>query len=119
MRFLRLQPGEGGYRVLLWTFGALLVLRPVVEEFATRPWLQPLFLTIVMLASVRAVSKDRRHVIVVAVLVLIAAGGEWSRLTDYGLNQVIPGLAGVIVLAGLLRCSLRTCSATETTSART
>ncbi len=34
--------------------------------------------------------------IVVAILALIAAGGEWSRLTDYGLNQVIPGLAGVI-----------------------
>ncbi len=99
MRFLRLQPGEGGYRVLLWTFGALLVLRPVVEEFATRPWLQPLFLTIVMLASVRAVSKDRRHVIVVAVLVLIAAGGEWSRLTDYGLNQVIPGFAAMMAFA--------------------
>jgi hypothetical protein len=97
MGFLRLQPGQGGYRVLLWTFGALLVLRPIIEEFGSRPWLLPLFVTIVMLASIWSVSKNRRHVIVVAILALIAAGGEWARLTDYGLNQVISGLAGLIV----------------------
>ena len=97
MQILRLQPGQGGYRVLLWTLGALLVLRPAIEEFGNRSWLLPLFLTIVMLASVWSVSKDRRHVIVVAILALIATGGEWSRLTGYGLNQIIPGLAGVIV----------------------
>ena len=97
MQILGLQPGQGGYRVLLWTLGALLVLRPAIEEFGNRSWLLPLFLTIVMLASVWSVSKDRRHVIVVAILALIATGGEWSRLTGYGLNQIIPGLAGVIV----------------------
>ena len=52
-----------------------------------------------MLASVWSVSQNRRHVIVVAILALIAAGGEWSRLTEYGLNQVIPGLAGVIAFS--------------------
>jgi len=99
MQILGLKPGQGGYRVLLWTLGALMVLRPIILEFATRPWLLPLFITIVMLASVWSVSKDRRHVIVVAILVLIAAGGEWSRLTPYGLNQVIPDLAGMIAFA--------------------
>ncbi len=97
MQILGLQPGQGGYRVLLWTLGALLVLRPIIEEFGTRLWLVPLFFTIVMLASVWSVSKNRRHVIVVAILALIATGGEWTRLTAYGLNQVIPGLAGVTV----------------------
>ncbi len=97
MQILGLQPGQGGYRVLLWTLGALLVLRPAIEEFGNRSWLLPLFFSVVMLASVWSVSKDRRHVIVVAILALIAGGGEWSRLTDYGLYQVIPGLAGVIV----------------------
>ncbi len=97
MQILGLQPGQGGYRVLLWTLGALLVLRPAIEEFGNRSWLLPLFLTIVMLASVWSVSKNRRHVIVVAILALIATGGEWSRLTGYGLNQIIPGLAAVIV----------------------
>ncbi len=97
MQILGLQPGQGGYRVLLWTLGALLVLRPAIEEFGNRSWLLPLSLSVVMLASVWSVSKDRRHVIVVAILALIAVGGEWSRLAGYGLNQVIPGLAGVIV----------------------
>ncbi len=43
MQILRLQPGQGGYRVLLWTLGALMMLRPIIEEFGTRPWLLPLF----------------------------------------------------------------------------
>ncbi len=90
MQILGLQPGQGGYRVLLWTLGALLVLRPAIEEFGNRSWLLPLFLTIVMLASVWSVSKDRRHVIVVAILALIAVGGEWSGLAGYGFNQVVP-----------------------------
>ena len=99
MQILGLKPGQGGYRVLLWTLGALMVLRPIIEEFGSRPWLLPLFITIVMLASVWSVSKDRRHVIVVAILALIAAGGEWSRLTAYGLDQVVPGLAALIAFA--------------------
>ena len=96
MQILGLQPGQGGYRVLLWTLGALMVLRPIIEEFGTRPWLLPLFITIVMLASVWSVSRNRRHVIVVGVLTLIAVGGEWSRLTDDGLSPVISGLAALI-----------------------
>jgi hypothetical protein len=99
MQILGLKPGQGGYRVLLWTLGALMVLRPIIEEFGSRPWLLPLFITIVMLASVWSVSKDRRHVIVVAILALIAAVGEWSRLTAYGLDQVVPGLAALIAFA--------------------
>ncbi len=96
MRFLGLQPGQGGYRILLWTLAALLVLRPAIEEFRDRPWLLPLFFSFVMLVSVWSVSKTRRHVIVVAILALIAVGGEWSRIAGYGFNQVIPGLAAVI-----------------------
>ncbi len=99
MQILGLKPGEGGYRALLWTLVFLLVLRPVIEEFGTRPWLLPLFFTIALLASVWSVSTNRLHVIVVAVLALMAAGGEWTRLAGYGLNEVLPGLAGVIAFA--------------------
>ena len=86
MQILRLTPGQGGYRVLLWTLVALLVLRPAIEEFRERPWLLPLFFSFVMLVSVWSVSKNRRHVVVVAVLALIAVGGEWSHLAGYGFN---------------------------------
>jgi len=96
MEFLRLRPGQGGYLVLLWTLGALLLLRPMIEEFGKFPWLLPLSFSVVMLAIVSLVSNRRHHVIVVGILALIAVVGEWSRLTDYGLNQVIPGLAGMI-----------------------
>ena len=99
MQILGLKPGEGGYRALLWTLVALLVLRPAIEEFGKRPWLLPLFFSFVMLVSVWSVSKNRRHVIIVAILVLIAVGGEWSRLAGYGFSQLVPGLAAVIALA--------------------
>jgi len=98
MQILGLKPGEGGYRALLWTLVALLVLRPAIEEFGKRPWLLPLFFSFVMLVSVWSVSKNRRHVIIVAILVLIAVGGEWSRLAGYGFSQLVPGLAAVIAL---------------------
>ena len=62
MRILGLQPGQGGYRVLLWMLGALIVLRPIIEEFGRRAWLLPLLLTAVMLASVWSVARERsRH----------------------------------------------------------
>jgi voltage-gated potassium channel len=99
MRILGLRPGQDGYRILLWAFGGLLVLRPAIAEFVAVPWLLPLLFSIVMLVSVWAVSRKPRHVIVVATLAVIAVSGEWSRLTGYGLNQVIPGLASVIALA--------------------
>jgi len=99
MQILGLGPGRGGYRVLLLTLAALLVLRPIVEEFGARNWLLPLLFTIVLLASVWTVSHRPRDVVVVAVLALFAVTGEWSRLTDYGLNQVLPGLAAVTAFA--------------------
>ena len=99
MRFQKLQPGEGGYRVLFWTLVALLVVRPVIEEFGTRPWLPAFFFTFALLASVWSVSKNRLHVIVVAVLALMAAGGQWTRLAGYPLNEILPGLASVLAFA--------------------
>lgn len=99
MQILGLKPGEGGYRVLFWTLVALLVLRPVIEEFARFPWMLPLFFTIALLASVWTVSKNRRHVIVVAVLALFAVAGEWTRLADIGFNEVFSRAAGVLAFA--------------------
>ena len=98
MRILGLAPGQGGYRFLLWTFGALLVVRPFVEIFGRPTWVLPLFVTIVLVASVWSVSRSRRDVIVVLTLTLIAVAGEWSRLTDYEFNQVIPNLALTLAL---------------------
>jgi len=96
MRILGLGPGKGGYRVLLWTLAALLVMRPAIEEFGARPWALPFFFTIVMVASVWAVSKKTGHVIVVAIFALIATGGEWFRLAGHEMNQAIPTLAAAI-----------------------
>ena len=99
MRILGLQPGQGGYRVLLWMLGALIVLRPIIEEFGRRAWLLPLLLTAVMLASVWSVARERFHVIGIAILVTVALGGEWLRLGGYDVPPVLPNLATFIACA--------------------
>jgi len=100
MTAARLPPGQGGYRVLFWTIAGLLVLRPIIDQVADQPWLFSIFLSTVLLAGVWAISQNRRQLIALAVLAVVAMGGLLGDLMlDWTTRYSVAMIAATIYFA--------------------
>ena len=71
------EPGRGGYRILLFAIVALLVVRPLIADLGGKTALAT-FSTLVLLAGVWAVSKNRNQLVGLAVLALLAMSALWG-----------------------------------------
>ena len=95
----KLKPGSGGYRILFWTIAGLLILRPILQEISAESWLLPVFFTTVLLAGVWAVSRNRRQLIALGILALIAIGGHWGNLMSaWPAHDAISHIASTVCL---------------------
>ena len=95
----RVKPGQGGYRVLFWALAAMMVLRPFIQEVGTRPWVFPVFFTVVLLAGAWAVSPKRYQLIGLALLGLTALITLWADLLSLDfVTDAVSSIAAMLYL---------------------
>ena len=97
----RFKPGQGGYLILLCSLLALLVVRPILDEVAGSIWLLPMFVTLVLLASVWAVARRRNQVLILTLKVQLYVSFEGSQVERP--IKLLKGFERVTVPAGQTR----------------